>query len=60
MSDKVPDPLEDPEGYGLWCESHACETCDGEGGWEDEAGRFHECRACGGSGLDYCDGLDDE
>lgn len=57
MSDQqrwtCPDPLDDPEGYGLWCEMAACTACDGLG--EDdqcEDGGLWTCPRCEGSGID--------
>lgn len=52
----APDPLDDPEGYALYCEMHACRNCDGCGEVccdEDEGiDGVHECHTCGGSGVD--------
>lgn len=52
-NDECPDPMADPDGYALWCELHACRTCEGTGdGEQDDNGLEHECRACGGTGID--------
>ncbi|MCO6436512.1 MAG: hypothetical protein J5J06_05445 [Phycisphaerae bacterium] len=54
---EAPDPIDDPEGYALWCEMHACRTCEGSGevfcSDEDEGiDGMRDCYACGGSGID--------
>ena len=49
----APDPMTDPEGYALWCELHACRTCEGTG--EVHGGPYGEERTCGscdGSGVE--------
>ena len=54
--DVCPDPMQDYEGYCLWCECHQCQACDGTGevhrdnNVDDDLMR--ECPACGGSGID--------
>lgn len=55
MLGRCPDPIDDPEGYSLWAESNACETCHGTG--EIEICRDGEdvtcaCTWCNGSGID--------
>lgn len=52
--DRCPDPMFDWEGYMIWCDTHACRTCEGAG--EVIAGLsgqwLRECPFCEGSGVD--------
>ena len=51
LPDDCPSPLEDPEGYALWCELSACTVCDGVG--EDcEDGEIWRCSHCDGTGIE--------
>lgn len=48
---RCPDPMEDWEGYLLWCECFACTACDGIG--EDcDDGEHWVCPRCEGTGID--------
>ncbi len=50
---ECPDPMADYEGYCLWCEMHACTTCDGTGEIDGDEDDFpHTCQTCDGSGVD--------
>lgn len=53
---ECPDPMVDPEGYALWCEMHACPTCDGLGEIQTEIDDVRRtCPRCDGCGQDLQD-----
>jgi hypothetical protein len=56
MTDDCPDPMQDYEGYLLWCECHPCGMCHGVGEIDcgDETVTV-PCAACNGSGVDAPD-----
>lgn len=60
----APDPIEDPLGYDLWCEAHACPNCEGVGSVnDDDDDGERPCYLCDGIGIDPCacdDGADDD
>jgi len=48
-----PDPMDDPVGYGLWCELHACTYCDGIGDdYIEDDDSVWVCPHCNGTGLE--------
>lgn len=49
MAHECPDPLDDPDGYSLWCEANACKACQGEGVRKE---RIEWCNRCDGTGID--------
>ena len=52
MSD-CPDPMQDMEGYLLWCECNPCDWCGGTGELDgDYDGDERQCPHCEGSGID--------
>lgn len=50
-----PDPIDDPEGYRLWCELHPCTTCYGTGEVPRDSNvtddLTDDCPECEGTGL---------
>lgn len=52
MSEQTPDPIGDPEGYALWCESQPeCPQCGGTGVTVLDDDSERECLRCDGCGF---------